>query len=720
MNQIIRRLILAFTLTAGLAPAFAQAPSPVPALPDTERRTTYTISGSSCACAVGFQLYGDGTDYQNWLEVYLNGARVNFDDPTFGWTITSSSGQLGRLPLPITDAAIAFNNPQTGTVQIVGARRPRRVSQFSEGAGVTARDLNVALTDLVAQSRETWDRTNDVTGRALMSPPGNTLGLLPPPSLCQGAFLVFDVTGKNPQCTAGGPGSGNVVGPVTSTPGHFALFATNTGSLLQDGGAPASSATTDTTNASNISSGTLGSGRLPAPFTNGTASGNASKFGTVGAPFISGNCVQVDANGNLATTLTSCQTVGGSTPYTDSANTGLVADIASHNDGAMGSGSAVLNSATGTFTNADVGKHILVWDAGSGGGDLITTIASFQSPTQVTLSASNASGGAVSSKPYIYGTDNSPRLATVLTNMSGHGFLWIRAGAYGFWTQFAPAGCQGFTFEGAANNGGGQAGGTVFYWAGGNTNAFVFGSSTGGCRIDQMQITDFGHHTVNNLIQITNNSGSDPANNWITNSTLSSFGTSCNLLNVDKSIEGNIIGNNFGGCNASLVLANGNYAINYRILYNQFTNSSIIGGGEGITFQGNEFNPTSNGIGNKFGGTSASNPYRGLDISGSWFGDVTVCGGTWIDIYAIGFAFHGNRISGCGTGSANIAIILETSGFASRGFAFEGNSVNGFTAGFLGITTAANGGIICGNAFDSVTTPIVGFGTSVLSASCNN
>ena len=48
-----------------LAPAFAQAPAPVPNLPDTERRTSYVISGTNCACAVNFALYGDGTDYQN-------------------------------------------------------------------------------------------------------------------------------------------------------------------------------------------------------------------------------------------------------------------------------------------------------------------------------------------------------------------------------------------------------------------------------------------------------------------------------------------------------------------------------------------------------------------------------------------------------------------------------------------------------------------------------
>src|SRR6516225_1053858 len=114
-----RRLILAFALMAGLAPAFAQAPPPVPALPDAERRTSYSISGSTCACAVGFPLYGDNNDYANWLEVYINGVMV----PQSGnWTIASPTGSLATIPRPITDAVLTFNTAQTGTVQIVGAR----------------------------------------------------------------------------------------------------------------------------------------------------------------------------------------------------------------------------------------------------------------------------------------------------------------------------------------------------------------------------------------------------------------------------------------------------------------------------------------------------------------------------------------------------------------------------------------------------------------------
>src|SRR5580692_8740064 len=105
-----RRLVLAglaaLSLLSTLAASFAQAPPPVPALPDTERRTAYTINASTCICNVGFQFYGDGNDFGNWVEVYLNGARVNFNDATFGWTVTSPTGTLASIPRPITDGVL--------------------------------------------------------------------------------------------------------------------------------------------------------------------------------------------------------------------------------------------------------------------------------------------------------------------------------------------------------------------------------------------------------------------------------------------------------------------------------------------------------------------------------------------------------------------------------------------------------------------------------------
>jgi hypothetical protein len=206
-----RRLILAgftaLSLLSSVAVSFAQVPAPVPALPDSERRTSYSITASQCNCAVNFQLFGDSNDFSNWLEVFLNGVRLNFNDPVFGWTITSPTGPIGDIARPITNAVLTFNIAQTGTIQIVGARRPRRVSQFSENAGVSARNLNQALTDIVAQNRETWDKTNDVTGRAVLARPGETLALLPVLASRANMGACFDSGGNLTSCVSASSGS---------------------------------------------------------------------------------------------------------------------------------------------------------------------------------------------------------------------------------------------------------------------------------------------------------------------------------------------------------------------------------------------------------------------------------------------------------------------------------------------------------------------------------
>jgi hypothetical protein len=54
---------------------------------------------------------------------------------------------------------------------------------------------------------------------------------------------------------------------------------------------------------------------------------------------------------------------------------------------AITSGTAILTSATGNFTSADIGQTAFVAGAGSSGGNLITGIASVQSSTQITLTS---------------------------------------------------------------------------------------------------------------------------------------------------------------------------------------------------------------------------------------------------------------------------------------------------------------------------------------------
>jgi hypothetical protein len=202
--SLIKRAILALVLAAGIAPAFAQVPPPVPALPDTERRTSYSISASTCACAVGFQLYGDSTDVVNWLEVFVNGVLI----PQSGnWAITSPTGPIATIPRPITDALLTFTAAQTGTVQIVGARRPRRTSQFQESQPVPTRNFNQVFSDITATLRELWDKTNDFTGRGVFAPPGETLKILPALANRQNMGACFDSGGNLQPCVAASSGS---------------------------------------------------------------------------------------------------------------------------------------------------------------------------------------------------------------------------------------------------------------------------------------------------------------------------------------------------------------------------------------------------------------------------------------------------------------------------------------------------------------------------------
>src|SRR3954462_11769743 len=113
------------------------APPPVPALPDAARQTTYAPVASTGPFAVGFALYGDSTDFTNWIQVFLDGVQQ-----TSGWTLTSPSGSLSTLARPITDAVIPFPAAITGSLVIASAQRPRRLAQNDENRGVTARDFN--------------------------------------------------------------------------------------------------------------------------------------------------------------------------------------------------------------------------------------------------------------------------------------------------------------------------------------------------------------------------------------------------------------------------------------------------------------------------------------------------------------------------------------------------------------------------------------------------
>jgi Chaperone of endosialidase len=227
------KIAIALALLLGLANgAAAQAPPAVPALPDSSRVTTYSLSASNCACSVGFALYGSGNDVDEWIQVYVNGVAKLSTDLTYGWSLSSATGALATIPRPITNAVLTFNSVQTAAVIISGSERPRRLSQFSENRGVAARDLNQAVTDAVAVQRELWDKAN----RSIVGQPGEVFSALPPPANRLGGFLAFDGTTGLPIVTAAVSGGGNVIGPNSAVSGDFACWNNSTGTLLKDCG----------------------------------------------------------------------------------------------------------------------------------------------------------------------------------------------------------------------------------------------------------------------------------------------------------------------------------------------------------------------------------------------------------------------------------------------------------------------------------------------------
>lgn len=205
MRKTIAVALLALGLASLAAPALAQTTCGVtPALPDTERRTEYSISASTGPLNVNFQIYGDSTDFANWVEVWVAGVKKT---AVTDYTVTSPSGTIGTICRPISDAQVTFVAAQTGTVEIVGARRPRRASQVSENRGITAHDFNQTITDMTAQLREAWD----IRSRLFLASPGQTGGVI------TGATGVF--------------------GPGSSTDKAIVRFLGSTGGVVQNSSA---------------------------------------------------------------------------------------------------------------------------------------------------------------------------------------------------------------------------------------------------------------------------------------------------------------------------------------------------------------------------------------------------------------------------------------------------------------------------------------------------
>ena len=199
MLPAMRRFLAAVAFLAGLLPSLAawgQACPAVAALPDSERRTSYALSSSTCpACSVGFQLYGTGTDYGNWIEVILvsaAGVQTRLTAVS-DYTLSSASGPLSTICRPITNATITLTTARTGYV-LAPTSTPvgTRWAQADEYAGGYALLVSGGTTYpllLEGNTGGVWratggapqlvlmiDRDTDLTG----IPSSGTLHIIPP------------------------------------------------------------------------------------------------------------------------------------------------------------------------------------------------------------------------------------------------------------------------------------------------------------------------------------------------------------------------------------------------------------------------------------------------------------------------------------------------------------------------------------------------------------
>jgi hypothetical protein len=361
----------------------------------------------------------------------------------------------------------------------------------------------------------------------------------------------------------------------------------------------------------------------------------------------------------------------------DVTTNGLKADAVLLVDGSCTASSATFNSASAAFSASDIGKTISAIGCGPSNSTLVTTIAAYISPSQITMAA--AAGTTKVGAIVHYGTNNTGPLTALIAALgTGCDVMDFPKGNYLF------SGVVNVTQSSCNFEGRGKHSSTVLWYVGNGTNAWFDVASVSSTRFFRMTMRSLVPDWTGPVAAVRNSGGGDPSGTTFEQVNISP-GPGSYGLNLDTSINVNIAYSDFNGGTVGILgrSSGSSYSNNVNMLGGQFRGQSVAPvyiGGEAWAFRSVTFEGRLDSKGVAFVGDSAAPAYA-VTFDGNWFGDATVAGKNWITYWGYGLRFVGNQMSGA---SADSGISMNNvKGYQIAGNVFSAlNSAIDYTTGF--------------------------------------